>query len=751
MNNRFKIFFILIMLLIESSTNAQINISISSKSKGLVPKNNQIVVKFRPDLINQEIVNNREIVNGVLSDFVNPKYLEFIINSGYFNEQLANLPTRKIFRKMTTADNLSVNRIGEKVHIPEFWSTLLIEWDKNLEHSFEGTIDTLNLLQPFIYYAHENYKIELHGLPNDANFVGNNQAGLWLTKALPDANINIEPAWDISVGSPTCKVGVYDSGINWDHEDMMYGSSTSGFSNSVVIGGWDWINNSPPGIDVNHDKDGHGSAVGAIIGARRNNLLGGAGIAGGNDTKRGVQIFSMKVFNANSTLFSVVSEGIVEGAASNNPITNFGYGLNIMNVSNGRICLPNQKCDSKSVLYDAVKFAFENSVVFVASAGNDGLLSNPSPANYPASFNDSWVLKTGASNKAGNRDKTSSNGYNLDFLAPGEKGLSTGIAHDNNKTYNVDFDGTSSAAPHVSGVAALMLSYIQNSPKKSNDLAAEDVEHLLQNYATDIGLKGYDDDSGFGLINAGKTLQGIQLPRYEVKHYSTNYDKSNCTLLSTNGSTTKIILTSASGNISAGTYIAKLWQVDVNIDIAQQKGRKILDVWVRNASSDGLPYSQVLPNLYVNNETEITIIKQDKNIVYLRCYIYQVINNILGQSLDEWIPSSGLMGKIGITVYTEDGNLVNTVNAPISSELVSILPNPSLGNFRLLFGLQKSTNLCIQLVDISGKVVYLSPKKFENEGHKDISLNIDNLNNGLYFCNIITDEGVITKKITIIR
>jgi Secretion system C-terminal sorting domain len=107
--------------------------------------------------------------------------------------------------------------------------------------------------------------------------------------------------------------------------------------------------------------------------------------------------------------------------------------------------------------------------------------------------------------------------------------------------------------------------------------------------------------------------------------------------------------------------------------------------------------------------------------------------------------------KVSITVYSEDKLVTSTLSTSVDKEHVRIVPNPSFGEFKILFGLLKDTELKIEVTDLSGRVVYSEPKRKEIEGHKELRVDLSMLPQGMYLCNIITTEGVITNKITIIN
>ena len=314
----------------------------------------------------------------------------------------------------------------------------------------------------------------MSGLPNDPEFLNGTQAGLFPTKAFPNASININPAWDLTTGNSNIKVGVLDSGINWDHEDFIDGKVVAP-KFSRIKGAWDYgaiTPNNPLISPVNPDFDplGHGTAMASVIGAIRNNNIGVASVAGGNgSTDDGVSIYAAKVSNSavigSGLNLKLHAKSIMEGAA-NIPNSNFGYGLHIMNNSSA--------ATNWQTLYNVVEFAYLNDVIIIAGSGNDGT----NEPYYPASFNDRWVIKVGASDSKGERYSISTKGYNLDFLAPGSPNLSASLVHNSNG-YDTGVYGTSVSTAYASGIASLMLSYI-NSSKVPNKLAPEDIENIIR-------------------------------------------------------------------------------------------------------------------------------------------------------------------------------------------------------------------------------------------------------------------------------
>ena len=147
-----------------------------------------------------------------------------------------------------------------------------------------------------------------------------------------------------------------------------------------------------------------------------------------------------------------------------------------------------------------VKAAFDNAyaagVVVVASAGNSG--SGADTVGYPAKYDS--VIAVGSTTRSDTRSSFSSTGPAVEIAAPGSSILSTYPG--NQYEY---LSGTSMACPHVSGVAALLLSG-GISDLNSDGTVNDDVRLALQVTAQDLGAAGRDDDFGFGLVDAAAAI-----------------------------------------------------------------------------------------------------------------------------------------------------------------------------------------------------------------------------------------------------
>ena len=344
-----------------------------------------------------------------------------------------------------------------------------------------------------VAYAEPDFKLfPLDTRPNDTHY--NLQ---WHYE-----QIQLPKAWDLTVGSPSVRVAVLDTGST-PHPDLI-GREVAGIdmiSNPQIAGDGDGIDNDP--FDVG-DSTGvqpssfHGSHVAGTIGASTNDARGVAGV-----TWLG-QIMHVRVL------------GI--GGGSNFDILNgIRYAARLSNASNQ---LPAQRAhiinmslggpSFSQASQDAVTAAFNAGCVVIAAAGNE----NSSQPSFPAAYNN--VISVAAVDFEGNRAPYSNFHPTVDIAAPGGDvtrdrngdGYADGVLSTkpddtvnptNYSTYSF-YQGTSMAAPHVAGVAALMLSI-------NSGLTPTQVEQLLTSTATDRGAPGRDNQFGHGIVNAFAAVQ----------------------------------------------------------------------------------------------------------------------------------------------------------------------------------------------------------------------------------------------------
>ncbi len=619
--------------------------------------------------------------------------------------------------------------------------------------------------------------VETNGFKsNDPILVYDDQPNLYpATKTLSqysfpitNAHINIDDAWAMTMGNRSIenkvKVGIYDTGINWRHDDFSEdGSNTWDFSR--VKGGYDYFNKVMNLFQQDtSDYSGHGTKVAGVIGAIRNNEIGIAGIAGGDaqDSQNpwGVDLYSMKIFdnitNPQVTALGPLTqtvEAIVEGATdlgNNPPVGSRSFGLDVMNFS-WQANNNTTGATGLEPLEDAVIYAFRNNVSIAVSAGND----QSTKANIPASYRDDLVMKVGGSGVSGERysngaGQGSNYGSGLDFLAPGHAWiLMQSLVNDNNSTY-ASFGYTSGACPHVAGIASLMIDYIRSqSSAAPNALAPEDIEHLIEKNANNRGVytasKGvYDPGYGWGLVDAGEALKSIQLPKYEVKHYIKDIYYSNANLFASNATInvgTNINTNTnihAPANIPAGVYTGDVYQMKEDFNITQSATRGILDVWNLNSISTlhGIEDYPGPNNFLIESAPNCIVLPGfTQTKATMEGYIYHITSPI-----DVWLPAAATnltgMGKMALTAYTSSP-FINGINEQKKKEsFLTITPNPSNGIFTIQLPIEETAS-CIEITDAVGKVVYKQTlTRSQSSATKDYLIDVSFLQAGVYFCTV---------------
>lgn len=311
----------------------------------------------------------------------------------------------------------------------------------------------------------------------------------WSSQWAP-AQIQAPSAWSVVTGTADVVIAVIDSGVQLNHEDLAAkvwvnsgetpGNGIDDDNNGKVddVHGWHfyhyWSDGAfEPGEDANVQDDfGHGTHVSGIAAAATNNDLGIAGIAWGT------RLMPVKVLDQFGTgWYSDIAAGIVYAADN---------GARIINLSLGG------SPDSQT-LRTAVDYARDHGVLVIAATGNDG-----GPVLYPAAYEP--TLAVAATDANDQWASFSNHGPQVDLAAPGTDILSTWCHSDFLAgaclgSYYFAKSGTSMAAPHVSGVVALIWS-------RWPDLAASDVISRLRDTADDVGDLGPDPYTGWGRVNA---------------------------------------------------------------------------------------------------------------------------------------------------------------------------------------------------------------------------------------------------------
>jgi len=725
-------------------------------------KQNELIVSFMPNVINKPIIDNQigtaSIVFGKLSDFLNNNADSTIANklNGYCTN--CDIKVMKIYHGLKTTDTIAISRLDQFVPIPTFWSTLLLQFPPTIDIQLAYNI--FKTIPKIVCFSHPNYfTYPLTAPPNDSLYFA--QSALHTNTTFPNAHVNAEEAWDVvnSGGQPYVWGGVFDTGVHWKHEDFGYDGTNSATSK---IEGYSFNYGVSGGTSIKNvqlaDSMGHGTSCAGIIGAVRNNSLGIAGIAGGDGgtNNSGVSLFSFNILHATiSNLLSAIFE-----ASRGGYYTTYGYGINFSNNS-WHVNLGAWSNNNLQSLRDNLHFTNRMNVTFVVSRGNTGSNSLELPANYDST----WVISVGGSNSNGqykdiNEESwwLSSYGSGIDIIAPSVYNIvySTG-----NYTKYVNFNGTSAAAPFVSGAVGLAMSYMNNPSSRNHysNLAPEDCEFILNKSATDLLTAGYDSLTGWGRLNIGKAMRLIEKPFRTLYHFGTNsrfpytLNKQVYRSVDTVKLTEKYETPITKVVYNPGKYVVKTFKIDAIISHSGLYSTdSLMFYWPRHSSSFvyDLPDAQNRLNMH----ERVSITNLSSGSATLTGYIFQVKDSSGTQSLGWWpcdTTFSNLYGTnrpgtlMEYSVLTKN-KAVGVLEQSKELKAVNLYPNPTNSNQTIAIDSDKESICVIELCDLMGRYIKTIYTGKTSVGTTLISHNIENLSNSLYIYLVKLDGKIITKK-----
>jgi len=342
-----------------------------------------------------------------------------------------------------------------------------------------------------------NFIVHTTLTPNDPYF---GSSGAW-GQSYPDMwglkKMNLESAWDLSTGSADIIVAGIDTGVDRNHEDIKdnmwvntqeipdngIDDDANGYKDDYY--GWNYVSNNNDPMD----DHGHGTHTAGTIAATGNN---GLGIVGVNWKSK---IMALKFLSSSGS--GTIADAIraLQYAAD--------MGARVSSNSWGCSCT-SQATD------DAIKYEHYKGMVTVVAAGNDNTDANDfSPANSD------YAITVAASNYMDAKSCFSNYGEKIDVSAPGGDVTRCGgpddfifslkAAFGTMCTSNLKYcgaRGTSMAAPHVAGLAALLLA-------KNPSLTNEQVRQIIRTGADDLGTAGKDSNFGYGRVNAAGSMNLI--------------------------------------------------------------------------------------------------------------------------------------------------------------------------------------------------------------------------------------------------
>jgi subtilisin family serine protease len=394
-----------------------------------------------------------------------------------------------IRKEMNTPGHYLVAKAVNSIASIESWAAMAVELEQATLVNEKDYIVFHQATTPT-----DNYWLSLWGLHNTGQSGG-----------LSDADIDAPEAWDIFTGSQNVVVGVIDTGVDYNHPDLINNrwinpgeiandgidNDNNGFVDDVY--GWDFANddNNPM------DDDGHGTHCAGTIGAQGNNNQGVIGV------NWAVKLAAIKFLGPYGGTTSDAIDSIHYAVTNQMTLTSNSWGGG----------------SYSSLLKQAIESARDADQLFIAAAGN-GNYDNDQTPFYPASYDVDNVIAVAATDRHDQLSYFSQWGLNsVDIAAPGSSIFST---TPNNKY--ATYSGTSMATPHVAGACALYLGALPSSDyQKVKTMLLDSVDPIppLQ----DKVLSG-------GRLNIYTLLQSSLGPHIVVESLSLSGNHADPTLFS---------------------------------------------------------------------------------------------------------------------------------------------------------------------------------------------------------------------------
>jgi len=317
-----------------------------------------------------------------------------------------------------------------------------------------------------VRFAEPNYLRRLTSVPDDPLLFDQ-----WALE-----QIHAQGLWNQGLAPDDVIIAVVDSGVDAGHPAMA----------GRLVDGYDFVANDTDPHDSTVAR-AHGTMVGSIAAGSTNDGNGTAAVAWG------ARIMPLRVFNSGggSDIFDIVQA--------------IRYAARLPNASG---LLPVQRALVVNLSFagavftrseaDACLAARNAGTLPVGASGNDGTTSSRYPAAYAS------VLGVGGSTREGERGDYSSYGPWISMVAPGGSdfdGILVGDRLPGGERVYREAVGTSFAAPHVSGVAAVLMHL--------GGLGPDAVQSLLEDSAHDVGPQGFDNETGYGIVDADAAVRAL--------------------------------------------------------------------------------------------------------------------------------------------------------------------------------------------------------------------------------------------------
>lgn len=642
-----------------------------------------------------------------------------VVRSPEFMSVMQNFNIRtiaKAFPNFADSDTIRFNK-GIPVKIPQFSRIFSVHVPKITDIDF--VIEELEKL-PGVLYAEKQtdaYLFQDSTYSNQWHLNNTGQSG-----GTAGADIKAEDAWSIFTGSSSIKIGIIDSGVETNHEDLS--GKASGDPSS---------------------SDYHGTHVAGIAAAKANNHYGGRGV------DWNAQILSKRIFNPYY---------VGDATAANKIISAVDNGANILNHSWGG-------SNFKTTVRLAFSYAYKMDRVSVVAMGNN----NGSQTQYPAGYG-KGVIAVGSTQDNDFISPFSNIGNHIDVSAPG--GLNTNPNDPHNiwstwggNSYIYDA-GTSMAAPVVSGIASLLKGYNTN-------LYNDDIEQIIRLTSEDLGAPGFDNSYGTGRVNAYKALKLISSPNQIVRLGT----YTGGTVASV-GNTTTANLYGVPG-IPDGTYSVTRYEVIRDVTFPQYMSSPLVpgmtfnlpQAWGNGTatapSATGLPYytgdcaACCNGDVYIYGlpHTEVVPGTVTHTGVRLRTYVYRLrtlyyISGVCVPNTDlGYFPTSPSNVQFAATVIGIPGinksNQLTEVTTPQVFSLGQNYPNPFNPTTTIRYTLPKESHVTLRIYNTLGQEIITLVNETEEVGYHETIFDATSLSSGVYFYKIQAGSYQAIKKLLVMK